>query len=158
MYRYTCIVMLHWKEQSVNEQVESKPPTPQPIPWWLSTIVVLGALLTATGGILALVRPETLVGSGEPMNAAAYTYAGYLISRDLALAVMLLAMLALRARLALASLMVLTALTQVIDAVVDAITGRASLLPIILVFAAAFFIGAIRLFGQPLWSARAWWG
>jgi hypothetical protein len=89
------------------------------------------------------------------MNQAAYTYAGCLISRDLALAVMLLATLALRARHVLAGLMVLTALTQLIDAVVDATSGRASLLPILLVFVAAFLIGAARLSGQALWKAAA---
>lgn len=140
----------------MTEQPEPTPSTTPPIPWWLATMVILGALLTATGGILALVRPETLVGSGEHMNQAAYTYAGYLISRDLALAVVLLAMLALRARLVLAGLMVLTALTQVIDAAVDATSGRASLLPLLLVFAAAFLIGASRLSGQALWKAATW--
>jgi hypothetical protein len=41
------------------------------IPWWVVTTVILGALLTASGGILALVRPEMLVGSGASMNQAA---------------------------------------------------------------------------------------
>jgi hypothetical protein len=110
--------------------------------------VLAGILLTATGGILALLDPELLVGAGEPMNQAAYTYAGYLVSRDLALAVMLLAALVLRAWQVLAGLMILTALTQVVDAIVDATTGRASLLPIILIFAVAFLIGAARLLGR----------
>jgi hypothetical protein len=119
-------------------------------------IVVLGALLTAAGGILALVRPETLVGSGAPMNGAADVYAGYLVSRNLALAVMLLTLSALRSRRVLAALMVLAALDQSIDAVVDATTGRVSLLPIILFFAVAFLIGAARLSGHAFWQAAAW--
>jgi hypothetical protein len=125
--------------------VQSGNSTADRIPWWVVTIVILGALLTASGGILALVRPEMLVGSGVSMNQAASVYAGYLVSRDLALAAMLLATLALRAHRVLAGLMALTVLTQVIDAVVDATTGRTSLLPIILVFAVAYFIAAIRI-------------
>ncbi|HEX9414398.1 MAG TPA: hypothetical protein VF916_12910 [Ktedonobacterales bacterium] len=129
----------------MREQPEpTHAPTP-PLPWWLATIVILGALLTAGGGILALVRPETLIGSGQRMNEAAYVYAGYLVSRNLALAIMLLATLALRAWRMLAGLMVLAALTQLIDAVVDATTGRSTLLPIVLIFAVAFLIGVTQL-------------
>lgn len=128
----------------------------QSIPWWLSTIVIIGALLTAAGGILALVRPETLLGSGQPMNQAAHIYANYLVSRNLAMAVALLAMLTLRARRMLAGLMVLVAIVQLIDATGDATTGRASLLPIVIVFAIAFLIGASRLSGHPFWQAAAW--
>jgi len=125
--------------------IQSAKPKAARIPWWVVTIVILGALLTASGGILALVRPDMLVGSGASMNQAAYIYAGYLVSRDLALAAMLLATLALRAYRVLAGLMALTVLTQVIDAIVDATTGRATLLPMILVFAVAYLIAAVRI-------------
>lgn len=137
-------------------QSTSTQSTPPVIPWWLATITIVGALLVAAGGIFALVRPETLLDPGEHMNAAAHVYAGYLISRNLALAGMLLVMLALRARRLLAGLMVLTALVQGIDAVVDAATGRASLLPIAVVFAAAFLVAATRLSGQALWNGATW--
>jgi hypothetical protein len=129
----------------MNQIIQSAKPVAARIPWWVVTIVILGALLTASGGILALVRPDMLVGSDAPMNQAAYVYAGYLVSRDLALAAMLLATLALRAYRVLAGLMALTVLTQVIDAIVDATTGRATLLPMILVFAVAYLIAAIRI-------------
>jgi hypothetical protein len=36
----------------------------------VSAIVVLGALLTATGGIVAQVRPTLLLSAGERMSAA----------------------------------------------------------------------------------------
>ncbi len=135
---------------------ETTPSTSPSLPWWVATIVIIGALLTAAGGIFALVRPETLLEAGQHMNAAAHVYAGYLISRGLALALMLVTLLALRARRMLAGLMVLIALIQVIDAVVDATTGRAALLPIVLVFAAAFLLGATRLFGQACWRFSNW--
>ena len=128
----------------MTEPLETK--NPAKVPWWVTTIVILGVLLTATGGILALVRPEIL--AGGPMNQAAYVYSGYLVSRDLALAAMLLATLAVRSYRVLAGLMLLTVLTQVIDAVVDATTGRASLLPAILVFAVAYLVAAARIFGR----------
>lgn len=138
------------------QQSEPTPATTVPIPWWVAAIVILGAVLVAAGGLFALVRPETLLEAGDHMNAAANVYAGYLVSRNLALSGMLLAMLVLRARRMLSGLMVLTALVQVTDAVVDATTGRVSLLPIILVFAAAFLIGARRLAGQGFWKAASW--
>lgn len=127
-----------------------------PLPRWVTAIVILGALLTAAGGIIALAHPETLLGPGDHMNQAAHVYAGYLVSRNLALAVVLLAVLALRARSALVGLMVYTALAQLIDAIVDAATGRAALLPVVLVFAAAFLVGAARLSGQAWWKADGW--
>src|SRR5438093_118086 len=74
----------------------------------------------------------------------------------LALTVMLLATLDLLARRGLAGLMVLSALVQAIDAVADATIGRLSLLPIVLVFAVAFLIGATRLLGQALWKVASW--
>jgi hypothetical protein len=129
----------------MSKLLQTQKSTTAGVAWWIAAIVILGVLLTATGGILALVHPETLVGSNAPMNQAAYVYAGYLVSRDLALAAMLLATLALRAYRMLAGLMILTVLTQVIDAVVDATTGRLSLVPIIVILAVAFLIGAIRI-------------
>jgi hypothetical protein len=126
------------------------------LPWWVAGIVILGILITATGGILALVHPATLVGSNEPMNSAASVYAGYLFSRNLALAILLGAMLSIRARHALAGLMLLTILTQILDIVVDISSGRAALLPPIVILAAAFIVGLARLVGRPLWNISTW--
>lgn len=113
-------------------------------PRWLAAVVVLGALLTATGALIAL------LGSGEHLNAAGQKYADYFITRNLALAVMLLAMLALRARRALAALMTLTALIQLLDAITATTTHRLGLVPIDLAFAAVFLLGAARLSEQRL--------
>lgn len=126
------------------------------IPWWLTTIVIIGALLAAAGAFAAIFRPEMLLGSGQTMNDAANVYAGYLVSRGLAVAVMLVALLALGARRLLAGLMVFTALLQLIDAVVDLVEGRLFLLPVLLIYTIAFLIGANWLFGQPFWKASAW--
>ncbi|MGH3124673.1 MAG: hypothetical protein ACRDND_27135 [Streptosporangiaceae bacterium] len=119
-------------------------------PWWLTVIVILGAVLTATGAVLAIFA------SGEHLNTAGHNYADYFITRNLAVAVMLLVMLALRARRVLAALMILTALTQFLDAVTAIATGRPGLVPIDLIFAAVFTFGAARLSGaRPRLSRRA---
>lgn len=128
----------------MTEPTQSRQTSSKAIPWWVGAIVLIGALITAAGGVIALVKPEIL--TGAPMNSAAYVYAGYLISRDLGLALALVATLILRMRRELAGLMLLTALIQVIDILVDATTGRLSILPAIIVVGAAFLIGALRLY------------
>ena len=121
-----------------------------PWSWWLVGMVVLGALLTTTGGLLAL-HP-----AGESLNTAGQNYADYFLTRNLAMAVTLLLMLALRARRSLMALMLLTALIQVLDAITASFTGRLALVPIDLVFAAAFLLGATHLAGRPLWRSATW--
>jgi hypothetical protein len=134
----------------------SSPATP--LPWWLQTVVILGALLMAAGGIIALVKPAMLVSPGEQINQATRVYAGYMVSRNLALAAMLLIMLGIRARGVLRSLMVLTAFIQLLDAGMDVIEGRWAIVPGVVVYAAVFFIGAAWLSEQRVWKAAAWRG
>ncbi len=52
--------------------------------------------------------------------------------------------------------MLLTALIQILDAITASLTGRLALVPIDLVFAAAFLLGATHLWGRPLWRATTW--
>jgi hypothetical protein len=125
-------------------------------PWWLYVIVILGSLLMASGGVIALVNPAMLVAPGAQITDAVRVYAGYLVARNLTLAVMLLVVLALRVRGALGTLMVLTAFIQLFDAVLDITEGRFPLVPGVLVFAVAFFFGASRVSGHPFWNAAAW--
>lgn len=139
--------------------LESTPPSATDAPtaaarppwsWWLVSLVVLGAALTAAGGLLAI-HPL-----GEHLNNAGQNYADYFLTRNLAMAVMLLLMLALRARRTLTGLMLLTALIQCLDAITASLTGRWGLVPIDLVFAVAFLLGAAHLSPQPLWRGAAW--
>ena len=81
---------------------------------------------------------------------------GYLVSRNLTLALLLLATLALRARRALGTLMVLTGFIQLFDAGLDVTEGRLAIAPGVLIFAIVFFLGAARLNGQPFWKVAAW--
>lgn len=118
--------------------------------WWLVMLVVVGALLTATGGVLAL-HP-----AAEHLNSAGRNYAEYFFTRNIAMAILLLVTLSLRARRALCSLMVLTALIQILDAVTATATGRFGLVPVDLVFATAFLLGAAHLSAKALWRPSSW--
>jgi hypothetical protein len=125
-------------------------------PWCLYVIVILGSLLMASGGVIALVNPAMLVGHGAQITDAVRVYAGYLVARNLTLAAMLLSVLAMRARGALGTLMVLTAFIQLFDALLDFTEGRLPLVPGVLLIAIAFFFGAARVSGYPFWKAKAW--
>jgi hypothetical protein len=127
-----------------------------PIPGWVVAAVILGALLMAMGGVIALVKPAMLVSPFDPINGAVRVYAGYLVSRNLAMATILLVALGLRARSALSILMVLTAFVQLLDAVLDLTEGRWILVPGVAVFAVVFFMGATRLSGHAFWKSAAW--
>ncbi len=124
--------------------------------WWLSAIVILGAALTAMGAIIALVHPAMLVSPHEEINGAVHIYAGYMAARNLALAFMLVALLLIGARRALGNLMVLVGLVQILDTCMDVAEGRWAIVPGVLIFGLAFFIGAARLSGFPFWKLAAW--
>jgi hypothetical protein len=124
-----------------------------PLPWWLTATVAVGALLMAAGGAIALAKPAMLVSPADPINEAVRVYAGYLVSRNLALAGLLLVALFMPARRMLSGLMVLTAIIQLLDAGVDAVEGRWAIVPGVLVFGIVFFIGASRLSGGSVWKA-----
>lgn len=132
--------------------------TPQSVvrfPLWVSIVVILGALLTITGAVISKVDP-TLLTNGGPMTEGARVYADYLFARNLALAVMLLFLLATKARRMLAGFMVLIALIQIVDVGDDLVRGAFLLVPGLLVFAIVFLMGAGKLFGQAVWHIDAW--
>jgi len=115
------------------------------IPLWVSVVVILGALLTATGAVISKVDP-TLLTNGSPLTEEARVYADYLFSRNLPLAVMLLFLLAIKARRMLAGFMVLTAFIQLVDVINDLARGAFLLVPGLIIFATVFLIGAWQLF------------
>jgi len=128
----------------------------QGFPWWLNAIVLLGALLMAAGGLMALLQPSRLVSPNDEINGAAHIYAGYFASRALVLSVMLLAALLFRIKGLLNSLMLLTAFIQVMDLGVDWHEGRWTVIPGVVAVGVLFFVGAARLSGYPFWRADAW--
>src|SRR5438876_7838918 len=125
------------------------------IPLWIAIVVILGSLLTAAGAIISKVDP-TLLTNNSPMTDAARVYTDYLFARNLPLAVMLLFLLAVKARRMLAGFMVLTAFIQLVDVINDLARGAVVLVPGLLVFAIVFLIGAWQLFGQAFWHVDAW--
>lgn len=150
--------MTHHSAQSDASIQADNLKTPQSvvrIPWWISTVVILGAILTATGAVISKVDP-TILTNGGPITDAARVYADYLFARNLPLAVMLLLLLAMRARRMLAGFMVLIALIQMVDVINDLSRGDFLLVPGLLVFVIVFLIGAWRLFGQPIWHVNTW--
>jgi hypothetical protein len=118
------------------------------VPRWLIALVIAGALLAAAGAAMALLP------SAEHLNAAGHHYADYFVTRNFALSLVLLVTLARRAWRVLPALMTLTALIQSFDAVTAVATGQFGLVPIDLVFAGLFLLGAARLSGHGIWPAR----
>ncbi len=118
-------------------------------PWWVTAIVILGALLMATGAVIALLQPARLVPPHDEINGAVHVYAGYFAARALALAIMLMAALTLRARAMLQSLMLLTVVIQALDLVMDCLEARWAVIPGVLVLGLLFLAAWARLARRP---------
>ena len=134
----------------------ASPAATAPIPWWLRAVVILGALLMAAGAVLALIHPAMLVSSHDEINEAVHIYAGYLASRNMALAIMLIALLSLSAKRALSNLMFLVALIQLLDACIDSAEHRWPIVPGVLFLGLIFLFGASRLSKDPVWKSEFW--
>jgi hypothetical protein len=132
------------------------PAATAPIAWWLRAVVVPGALLMATGAVLALIHPAMLVSPNDEINGAVHIYAGYFASRNMALAIMLIALLSLSAKRALSNLMVLVALIQLLDACIDCAEARWPIVPGVIVLGLIFLFGASRPSNNPLWKSEFW--
>jgi hypothetical protein len=126
------------------------------IPWWVSALVILGALLNTAGAILSVVNPAMIVSPHAEINEAVHVYAGYVFSRDMAVAILLTVLLFAGARRALSNLMLLVALIQFLDTVVDCAEGRWPVAAGVLVFGILYLVGAARLSGHPFWRPEAW--
>jgi hypothetical protein len=137
-------------EQSVPSGV------PRSMPWWVLAVVIVGALLSGAGAIIALVHPAMLVRPQAEINEAARIFAGYFVARNLTLAGALIALLVLGARRALGQLLALVGLIQLVDAVIDGLEGRWAVSPGVLVLGIVFLLAAGRLTGFPFWSRLAW--
>lgn len=148
--------MTEYKDANTQIPIRAQQGGNPAIVWWLWIVIVLGVLLIVAGGVIALIHPAMLVSPHDEINGAVRIYAGYLASRNLALAIMLVALLSLRVKGALSNLMVLVALVQLIDACIDCIEGRWAIVPGVLVFGLIFCYGAFRLSGYPFWKREAW--
>lgn len=116
-----------------------------PIPWWIRIVVVAGAALTLMGAGIALGNPAMLIGPNVAVSEGVRIYAGYLVSRNLVMGVLLVALLLARARRALAGLMALVALIQLADCVIDCFEGRWAVAAGVLVFGVIYGFAARQL-------------
>lgn len=139
-----------------NLRVPALSVAPTPLPLWVIVTVTVGSFLMIAGAYLALFQPQMLLSPHQQITQGVHVYAGYLVSRNLALGVLLLVLLSLRARAALSTLMVLYAFIQLLDVCNDGFEGRWSIVPGILILGVLFLIGAARIAGHPFWSAKAW--
>lgn len=148
--------MSRWRGYDSPAAVSAATENEIAIPWWVCLIVILGALLTGMGAVIALVHPAMLVSPQDEINGAVRIYAGYLASRNVALALLLLVLLFLKARRALGNLMVLVGFIQLLDVCMDCAEGRWTIVPGVLVFGLVFLFAASRLSGYPFWRLKAW--
>ncbi|HUD54149.1 MAG TPA: hypothetical protein VMR02_02900 [Terracidiphilus sp.] len=126
------------------------------IAWWVQLTVVLGALLTAAGAVIALIHPAMLVSPQDEINGAARIFAGYFAARNLGLTVALLALLAIRAKRALGYILALAGVIQLIDTAIDCVEGRWPIVPGVFILGLVFLFAAAKLCGHPLWKRQAW--
>lgn len=126
------------------------------IPQWVRLFVVVGGLLMTAGGVIGLVNPSMLASPHDQINGAVHIYAGYFAVRNVALGLFLPMVLALRARRALASLMVLVGFVQLLDVLMDCVEGRWAIVPGVLVLGIIYLIGAARVSGAPFWRREFW--
>jgi hypothetical protein len=117
----------------------------------VDVVVVLGALLTGAAGLASIFAPQvflTFVGvSSEPINAGTEVFARYTGTRDVALAVMLLTLVAVRSRRVLAGLLVATALANALDCALDLVAQRWPAAP-------GPFLVAVLYLGAAAWLFR----
>jgi hypothetical protein len=133
------------------------------LPWWVRTVAVAGALLMGLGGVIALVHPAMLVSpqdqvlsSQGQINEAVRIYAGYMASRNLVLAALVVGLLGVGARRPLAQWMMVVGFVQLVDACLDAVAGRWAVLPGVLVLGVVFLAASARTGGAPFWRSGAW--
>jgi hypothetical protein len=126
------------------------------IGWFPRVVAVLGALLLITGALIALFHPIMLVSAQDEINGAVHIYAGYLASRNLAMAIMLLAALGFAAKRLLNNLLLLVSLVQFLDALIDVVEGRLPVAIGVMILAVLFSAASASLSGYPFWQIRTW--
>jgi len=126
------------------------------VTWWVYIVVIVCALLSGAGAIIALINPAMLVAPHAEINEGARVFAGYFVARNLALACALLALLVLPAPRAHGPLPALVGFIQLVDTALDCVAGRWSVAPGVLVLGIVFLLAAARLSGFPFWKRTAW--
>jgi hypothetical protein len=113
----------------------------------VGAVVILGAVFNGAVGALSLLSPTTflaVIGQSTPeLTPGVLAFAGYAGARELAIAVGLVVLLAVRATPALAGVLVVAALANAIDAAGAVTAQRWVQLPGAVVFALAYASAAI---------------
>ncbi len=125
------------------------------IPPWVTVIVIVGTLITVVGGLVAWLRPATLIPAGSPVTHGVDLYGQRMAARNLALGVALIVFLAARAARPLATVMAVVVLVEIgdtISAIVNADWAQAS--GVVAAVASAW--AASRLLGAPLWQLASY--
>ncbi len=112
-------------------------------------IALVGALITGSSGLISLLAPGTLlraVGEGsQSVNAGTQIFANYTGTRNLAAALVLLALVVMRSRRVLAGLLITVALANVLDAITDLVALRWPAVPGPIILSIAFLSAAVLL-------------
>ena len=112
---------------------------------FLTAVTLATALLLLGGAVIALVAPNLLTGTASPTgDEVARVYEDYTVARDGALGLFLVALLALHEVRTLAAALVLIALVQLVDGILDVASGRWILLPAVISVALAGLLAAAR--------------
>ena len=123
------------------------------VSWLIRGVVVLGAVVNGVVGALSLIAPRTFLGAvgqpDEPLSAGVQVFAAYTGTRDLAVALLLLVLLAARSTRLLAGVVLLVALTNTLDGLDALASQRWAQVPGAFVFAVVFTAVAIWLLRRP---------
>ena len=127
-----------------NSQDRGNLPELRAVPRWVIAVGIFAAVLFGAGAAIVFFRPAMLSVPGAEINSATRVFAGYVVARNGALAVMLLIAVGTGARQALSTLLLLAGLVQVFDAVMDVVEGRWPLVGGILVLSTLFLFAGFR--------------
>jgi hypothetical protein len=103
---------------------------------------MLGSLLLAAGAAIAYFKPAMLLSPLEQVTDGVRVYAGYMISRNAALALLLLAGMLFRVRTLLGNMLLMAGAVQIFDACIDGAEGRWMLVPGVAVLGIVFLLAA----------------
>jgi len=118
-----------------------------------TVLAAASTVLAAASTVLAAVDPALVVSSHAQITDPTRVYAGYLSSRDAAIAIALIVALALRRHRLLGAALAWAALTQFLD-VAGAVTGRWALPPGLILRTALLAATSSRLSGARWSGAR----
>ena len=97
-----------------------------------------------------------LLAPNDVVTPAVRTFADYFAVRNLAMASLLLALLIAGLRRALGNALILVALVQLLDALMDCVEGRWMLVPGVMLLGLLFLVAAKSLCDSPFWRRTAW--